>query len=640
MTVLNQNSTKLHRPRSNDLHKGAAMASLLREVPPDHPWPETATCPVTGMMIPKDPQANLMWRNQLRSEARDNPAIQQYLHSICAQSVYFWMNAFMWTYHQKEVDEHGHEVMVDGDLAIQPMITWPCQDEVIAALMDCIVTGQDANLEKSRDMGATWLVLGICDWFCTFRKNINPGCISRKEDLVDKNGDMDTLFEKIRFIHSHIPSWLRPRIKDRFMFMRYVDTGSTFSGESTNKNVGRGGRKAFYVVDEAAVIPNAKEVERALSQNTSCQIWISTPWDAGSYFYERIQSGRGKRLILPWYRHPTKGRGAYQIQSPEGKVTWTSPWKQDIDKRFSRQTVAREVEMDHGESGTSVFNLQELERHRLDHVKPPLFRGELEMLMIHNSDVRTQIKPENSVFQENMGKRRWRFWFNLEQGRPPQDDSYVFGVDISQGSGDSNSTLSVLSVKHKTIIAKFWDASISPEEFAELASRAGHWFGGNRLAALMVYENNGPGGVFGRKCQALRYPYFYRDRRDQTVDVKRSTRLGWHSSPQRKATLLGMYRDALATDQIIQHCAESIAEAAAYVFDTSGTPVPAALTREAHGGRALHGDHVIADALCLLGMEQWNLGGKRPTHSYAPGTIGFRKEKRRLKVRMEREMYG
>lgn len=588
------------------------------------------------MEIPKNLSANLLWRQELRENSRNDLDLQQTLYTLCSQSIYFWINAFVWTYHQKTVELDGNEKMVEGPLAIQPMVTWPCQDEAIADLMDCITNGEDANMEKSRDMGATWLVLAIADWFCTFKRNVNPGAVSRKEDLVDKKGDLDSLFEKVRFIHTHMPAWLRPRVKDRYLLMQYVDTGSTLAGESTNKNVGRGGRKTFYFVDEAAVIPNDRDVDRALSQNTSCQVWVSTPGDNPSCcFFEKIKTGRGRRIILPWYRHPEKGRDSYQTRNAEGKIIWTSPWKKEVDRKCSRKTVAREVEMCHEEAGSTCFDIQELERHRLDHVRPPLVAGELEALTLHYDNAIKQTLPENSIFQENVAKNRWKFWVALENNRPPQDDDYIFGVDISQGSGDSNSIISVLSLRLMMFVAKFWDSYILPEEFAEMAVRAGNWFGGTRGSALMVYENNGPGGVFGRKCQALRYPYIYKDRKSGAVGKKRTGRLGWHSSPERKNELIGMYRDGLATDRVIQTCNESINEASNYIFDSSGVAVPASLLKEVGGGRALHGDHVIADALTLLGLDQW---GRNKYHSSTPfpqGSYGYRREQRRQKQKKE-----
>ncbi|MFP3345245.1 hypothetical protein R0J87_22455, partial [Halomonas sp. SIMBA_159] len=79
--------------------------------------------------------------------------------AACRLSTIYWINAFGWTYRLRMVNERGETVPTKGHQSHFPMITWPVQDETLHTLDRCIRESEDANLDKSRDMGATWLVI-------------------------------------------------------------------------------------------------------------------------------------------------------------------------------------------------------------------------------------------------------------------------------------------------------------------------------------------------------------------------------------------------------------------------------------------------------------------------------------------------
>ena len=327
--------------------------------------------------------------------------------------------------------------------------------------------------------------------------------------------------------------------------------------------------------------------------------------------------------------------------SPDGKVRWTSKWYEKLDEKMSRKTRAQEVDMDHGSAGDLFFDPVELERHRQDHQASPEFVGDIrpleEMPESVEQKVLARLDCDAYVFMKDAGRKPWRFWIPLEHGRPPQHWQYIFGVDISNGSGNSNSVISVFSPDAGMIVAKWWDAFTSPEELSMVAARAGAWFGGHSPPPLMVWENNGPGGIFGRKLVLkLGYPHYYRDK---AMDVKspknsrNSEKWGWSSSPTKKEQMLGLYRDALARNAIIVRCQESLDEAGDYIY-VNGVPMPSRLREEVGGGAGLHGDHCIADGLCWLGADEST--ARRQFQPKAPtGSFAWRRERhlRELKKR-------
>ncbi|MDT9702397.1 hypothetical protein, partial [Streptomyces sp. P17] len=72
--------------------------------------------------------------------------------------------------------------------------------------LDALRKEQESGLvEKCRDAGATWLSCGYSVHSWIFIPNDAIGWGSRKEILVDKLGDPDSIFEKLRLIINRLP---------------------------------------------------------------------------------------------------------------------------------------------------------------------------------------------------------------------------------------------------------------------------------------------------------------------------------------------------------------------------------------------------------------------------------------------------
>jgi hypothetical protein len=602
----------------------------------------TMTDPYTGLVIPKTVAGNLAWRRQLLDTAKKSEAMRRRLKAACSSSPIFWVNGFGWTFLQKKVDLDGHEASVYGEHAHVPFITWKVQDEAIQELVTCIDTGRDALLSKARDMGASWLCVAVLQWYFQFRPSSTFLELSRKESLVDRPGDMDSLFEKHRYLMRWQPEWLRPqRLKDNRLHLENQDIGSAIIGESTNKDAGQASRKTAILLDEFARVADGDEIDLSTADTTSCRIFNSTPGGPNTHFtriWRQMQRGtRAGRIIeLPWWRHPDKGRDAELANHPEkpGEKKWTSRWYKDQCARRSKKNIAQNLDMDPGNSGDMFFDTGEIEKHRIAFERSPMAEG----FIVFDEDmtpeglkavVRT-MAHDKLVWVANGARRSWRLWVPLIDGRPNQDTRYVFGVDLSQGSGASNSVITVLDHRTNMIVAKFWDAHTDPEQLAIVCAMAGVWFGGIK-PPLITFEKNGPGGRFGKKLLALNYPSIYNQKNESVRGDPKTPRWGWQSSPARKEMMLGEYRDALKNAEIINPCRESLDEALDYVYDDNGRIEPGLkLDDESGGGTALHGDHVIADGLCVLGRKDLPKVERIQEARRTPaGTYAERQERRR-----------
>ena len=264
--------------------------------PPEEAFPKERdfwTCPRTGLMVPKRIGANLEWRAKLLADAADDEGYQKDLYTACAISPLFWINAFCWTYRQKITDPAtGRDRPVTGNEAHVPFVTWDIQDEAINSLERCMDIqgeydgGQDALIDKSRDMGATWIIVAMFHHPWLFVDNVNLLWVSATASDVDMHPttNPDTIFYKHDYINFWLPDWMRPPVHRRNMHIDNKLRGNSLDGEATTANVGRGGRRTAIGFDEFAAVEDGDGMLSASSDTTSCRVFNSTPKGPGTAF--------------------------------------------------------------------------------------------------------------------------------------------------------------------------------------------------------------------------------------------------------------------------------------------------------------------------------------------------------------------
>lgn len=127
-------------------------------------------------------------------------------------------------------------------LSYIPFLLFPKQKEYILWLKKLMEEKSDGLVEKSRDVGASWLNMAFSIWAFLFLDGVKIGFGSRKEALVDRIGDPDSILEKGRMIIENLPIEFRPEKYDlAFMKFQNADNGARITGEAGD-NIGRGGR--------------------------------------------------------------------------------------------------------------------------------------------------------------------------------------------------------------------------------------------------------------------------------------------------------------------------------------------------------------------------------------------------------------
>lgn len=233
-----------------------------------------------------------------------------------------------------------------------PFILFPRQVEALDFLNDCLINETDGLAEKSRDMGFTWL---CCAWSVhawIYEEGMSIGWGSRKEMLVDRIGDPDSIFQKMRIIIDNLPQLFIPagfNPRDHAGYMKLINpvTGATITGEAGD-NIGRGGRNKAFIKDESSHYVHAKLIEAALADNTNCQIDISSVNGTNNVFYQRRMAGelwtpgcvvdRNKTqiFIMDWRDHPAKDQAWYDRRRAKAEAEGLlAQFAQEVDRDYA-----------------------------------------------------------------------------------------------------------------------------------------------------------------------------------------------------------------------------------------------------------------------------------------------------------------
>lgn len=199
-----------------------------------------------------------------------------------------------------------------------PFVLFPKQVEYIDWVVARWRGREDGLVEKSRDMGVSWLCVAVGVWMWLFHPGVVVGFGSRKEEYVDKIGDPKSLFWKIRQFINLLPIEFRPEDWDErtdapHMRILNRENGSSIVGEAGD-NIGRGNRTSIYFKDESAFYEHAEAIDAALSQTSNCKIDVSTPNGPGNPFYRKRHSGKISVFVFDWKEDPRKDKAWYQRQ--------------------------------------------------------------------------------------------------------------------------------------------------------------------------------------------------------------------------------------------------------------------------------------------------------------------------------------
>lgn len=248
----------------------------------------------------------------------------------CEKDPVYWCNTYGYTYDPRTESKS------------MPFKLFPKQEEFLRWLTEREANKEGGLCDKSRGVGVSFLCVAYALHGWLFRPGYKVGFGSRKLEYVDKLGDMDALFEKIRFMLFRLPPWMlpkgfKPSVHDCFTKLINPDNGAAITGEGGDQ-IGRGGRTSIYFVDEAAFLERPLMVERSLSETTNVRIDISTPNGPGNPFAVKRFSGEVPVFTFHWKDDPRKDEDwAARMRKLKGEVVFASEY--DIDYAASIEGI-------------------------------------------------------------------------------------------------------------------------------------------------------------------------------------------------------------------------------------------------------------------------------------------------------------
>lgn len=261
--------------------------------------------------IEQQQRVNIMDRLRTLDNCNKNPELQQAAINLCKKYPLYFVNMRARTYNPR----------LQGHNAHMPFMTYPFQDQFICDVIDHIFNWDGLlAVEKSRDMGFSWLMDVILVWWFLFHW-WSSLLWSYKEDYVHEAGNMDSLFEKIFYLLKRLPTWMTPND----MIMKYMSVSSKMDWErqmvwDSGENFGTGWRTTVIYADEFALWNNDKVALRKTADITEARIIGWTPEGTTNEYWKIMTNDPSykhvmiHKISLRWNLHPLKTQARYEYQ--------------------------------------------------------------------------------------------------------------------------------------------------------------------------------------------------------------------------------------------------------------------------------------------------------------------------------------
>lgn len=211
----------------------------------------------------------------------------------------FFFETFLFTFNPKVTPSH------------LPFNPFDFQIDLILDLVDAIDNGHDIFVDKTREMGVTYTVLGLLIWYWLYKDSSNFLVGSRKQDIVDNTGQSsagevtnkeESLFGKLDYMIGRLPSIILPEgyskdVHRTYMSLRNPKLGNVIGGESANSNFSRGGRQKAILLDEFAFWDNDTSAWGSTADTSNCRIVVTTPGIRPNTKAKRLRFGKDGEKI-------------------------------------------------------------------------------------------------------------------------------------------------------------------------------------------------------------------------------------------------------------------------------------------------------------------------------------------------------
>lgn len=594
-------------------------------------------------ITPKTSSKNMQFRRLCVELGYENAKAAQDMWILCARDPLFFINTFCWLLEARKGQEWNLSNRYGTSKEI-PFITRGYQDKTILAVIEHLGR-KDIAIPKSRETGISWIMIAIAAWDWTFHEQTHIGFVSK--DLLSANNpaDPDALFSKFQFLIERLPYWMvSPSDWERNISKNtYVNlaNGSSLTAYPANADLGRGGRKTWMLMDEFHFFKPGEDYAAMDSSVhvTPSRVFVSTANRArgmSGAFYDVVSDPTRNGVIIEvdWKDDPEKRRGLYHSELIAGSDTyrliiddmefWLPFANHDKDKTFRHptdtnatypfildgryrslyydhvwnrpgstpQSVAAELDRNFGGATAQIFDPQLL-AIAVTKAKPSVMSGDI---------VRNPENQRDWMFQKLGRGGMTTLWIYFDK-EPPKGE-YVFGADISAGTGGDYSSYSALEGFDKVTgeqVFEWRSNKLDPIQFGELAVWVCRWF----HDAYLVPEVNGPLGTLfiNKVTQDLQYPYVYHSLRAK-VSYKERTEIVGYRNQDKGLELLKHLEIAVRTGRVRLNSKVGMDEISRYFMKNGVLVHSAAETTDDGAARGLaHGDAAIAMGCAAFAID-------------------------------------
>ncbi len=290
---------------------------------------------------------NMEERILILDNCKDNPDLQLLEKETCKRNIIYFFNTYL-------MIEKNATFYDAGTPSEVPFILFPFQEEYVTEVWESIFEWSkpvkdrkawvltNVFIEKSRQMWISWVTSGIMVYGFLFHKH-KYTMISRTEAEVDSPWDMDSLFEKMRFMMENLPNWMLPTEytkelgkdkSNRKMNITDPDSNASITWKTANPWAWRWGSRTAIFLDEFAFMTFADQINKSTASNTPCRIFNSTPnWEFNEFYDMKKLAEKWKIKRLRYHRtdHPYYDDAWY-----EQRIKW-----------MKEEDIAQELEMNY-----------------------------------------------------------------------------------------------------------------------------------------------------------------------------------------------------------------------------------------------------------------------------------------------------
>lgn len=460
-------------------------------------------------MYPKTLRENLIFRSEVLTKCETDPVFLGAIQELTKRDVLFFFNTWLWAEDPFADKGERHGI---PKIRMRPVITYGFQDEFIVSLKEAIDRGEDILADKSRDMLATYMVLGVFlhGWLNNGHKYV---ITSWKEDEIDGKEDTSTHFGKLRLFLRRLPYFLLPngwdwRRNSSYMKLQNPENGGTITGSAASASLASGRREDAIFMDELSKWEKyQREGWISASDSTKCKVGVWTPRGSGNFAAELMRGDEvQKKHHLLWHLHPEKRytskehlevvkkggvrdkTGGYVVQVKEGGPSGCyldqhgkirSEWYDEECKKRTKEDIAENLDCNYLTSGQPYFDTLICEENLRLMSKEPKLVGNLlwKVAPVFDSKSGDCINQDQLVVElvENFNGRV-KVWELPENG---YEYGYSISADVAEGleQGDYSSA---------SVLRRFGD---KPEFVATLHGHLKIFEYAEELAKLGVYFN-------------------------------------------------------------------------------------------------------------------------------------------------------